>query len=156
MPYDFTSPTATEHQLEEPAALDSKLPAKVGHPVTVYSQQTVERVCELIATGHNLRQIEEMRATEPELPARRTIHDWVKTRPDFERAYYIALEARASARADEMIRIARDATIPDRLANRQIRTLKFLMGKEAPKRYGKPAEMVVGEDIAPQRPTDAP
>ena len=108
MPYDFTSPTATEHQLEEPAALDSKLPAKVGHPVTVYSQQTVERVCELIATGHNLRQIEAMRATEPELPARRTIHAWVKTRPDFERAYYIALEMRAIARADEIIEIAFD------------------------------------------------
>ena len=58
---------------------------------------------------------------------------------------------RAAARADEMIRIARDVTIPDRLANRQIRTLKFLMAKEAPKRYGKPAE-----NIAPQRPTDAP
>jgi hypothetical protein len=97
-----------------------------------------------------------MRATEPELPARRTIHAWVKTRPDFERAYYIALEARATARADEMIRVARDATIPDRLANRQIRTLKFLIAKEAPKRYGKPAEMVVGKDIAPQRPTDTP
>jgi hypothetical protein len=93
MPYDFTSPTATEHQLEEPAAADGNLPAKVGHPVTVYSQETAERVCELIASGHNLRQIEAMRATEPDLPARRTIHDWVKTRPDFERAYYIALEA---------------------------------------------------------------
>jgi hypothetical protein len=33
-----------------------------------------------------------MQATEPELPARRTIHAWVKTRPDFERAYYIALD----------------------------------------------------------------
>ena len=103
MPYDFTSPTATEHQLEEPAAADANLRAKVGHPVTVYSQETAERVCELIATGHNLRQIEEMRATEPELPARRTIHTWVKARPDFKRAYYIALEARASGRADEMI-----------------------------------------------------
>jgi len=92
MPYDFTSPTATEHQLEEPAAADGNLRAKVGHPVTVYSQETAERVCELIATGHNLRQIEAMQATEPELPARRTIHAWVKTRPDFERAYYIALD----------------------------------------------------------------
>jgi len=140
MPYDFTSPTATEHQLEEPAAADGNLRAKVGHPVTVYSQETAERVCELIATGHTLRQIEAMRATEPDLPARRTINAWVETRPDFARAYYIALEARAAARADEMIRIARDATIPDRLANRQIRTLKFLMAKEAPKRYGKAAE----------------
>ena len=67
MPYDFTSPTATEHQLEEPAAADANLRAKVGHPVTVYSQETAERVCELIATGHNLRQIEAMRATEPDL-----------------------------------------------------------------------------------------
>ena len=111
MPYDFTSPTATEHQLEEPAAADANLRAKVGHPVTVYSQETAERVCELIATGHNLRQIEEMRATEPELPARRTIHAWVKTRPDFERAYYIALEMRAIARADEIIEIAFDKSI---------------------------------------------
>jgi hypothetical protein len=67
MPYDFTAPTATEHQLEEPAAADGNLRAKVGHPVTVYSQETAERVCELIATGHNLRQIEAMRATEPDL-----------------------------------------------------------------------------------------
>jgi hypothetical protein len=103
MPYDFTSPTATEHQLEEPAARGTNRPAKVGHPVTVYSQETAEYVFDLITTGYNLRQIEAMRATEPELPARRTIHDWVKTRPDFARAYYIALEARASGRADEMI-----------------------------------------------------
>ena len=88
MPYEFTSPTATEDQSEKPAAAEGNLPAKVGHPVTVYSEETAERVCELIATGHNLRQIEAMRATEPELPARRTIHAWVKTRPDFERAYY--------------------------------------------------------------------
>ena len=142
MPYDFTSPTATEDQSEGPAAADSKLSAKVGHPVTVYSEETAERVCELIATGHNLRQIEAMRATEPELPARRTIHAWVKARPDFERAYCIALEMRAQTRADEMIRVAGDATIPDGLANRQLRTLKFLMAKEAPKCYGKPAEMV--------------
>jgi hypothetical protein len=101
-------------------------------------------VCDLIASGYNLRQIEAMRATEPDLPARRTIHAWVKERPDFERAYYLALEMRAAARADEMIRIARDATIPDRLANRHIRTLKFLMAKEVPKRYGKAAEMVDG------------
>jgi hypothetical protein len=38
---------------------------------------SAERVCELIATGHNLRQIEAMRVTEPDLPAQRTIHDWV-------------------------------------------------------------------------------
>ena len=96
----------------------------MGHPVAVYSQETAERVCELIATGHNLRQIEAMRATESKLPARRTIHAWVKTRPDFERAYCIALEMRAAARADEMIKIARDATIPDGLANRQSVTRK--------------------------------
>jgi hypothetical protein len=143
MSYEFTTPTANDDPSEEPAAADGKQPAKVGHPVTVYSEETVERVCELIATGHNLRQIEAMRAIEPELPARRTIHAWVRTRPDFELAYYIALEMRATARADEMIRIARDATIPDGLANRQIRTLKFLMAKEAPKLYGKPAEVVV-------------
>ena len=137
MPFDFTASTDLEDQAREPAC---KPPGKVGHPVTVYSQETAERVCELIATGHNLRQIEAMRATESELPARRTIHAGVKTRPDFERAYYLALEERAVARADEIIEIARDATIPDGLANRQIRTLKFLMAKEAPKRYGKPAE----------------
>jgi hypothetical protein len=74
----------------------------------VYSQEAAERVCDLIAAGHNLRQIEEMRATEPVLPARRTIHDWVKTRPDFERAYSIALEMRAAARADEIVKISRN------------------------------------------------
>ena len=112
MPYDFTSPTATEDQLEEPAAAEGNLPGKkVGHPVSVYSEETAERVCELIATGHNLRQIEAMRATEPELPARRTIHAWVKTRPDFERAYSIALEMRAAARADEIVKISRNEAI---------------------------------------------
>ena len=140
MPYDFTSPTATEHQLEEPAAADGNLRAKVGHPVTVYSQETAERVCELIATGHTLRQIEAMRATEPELPARRTIHAWVKTRPDFERAYYIALEMRAIARADEIIEIAFEKSIDVPRARHMTNVLFKLMAKEAPKRYGKPAE----------------
>jgi hypothetical protein len=37
----------------------------------VYSEETADRVCDLIATGHNLHQIEAMRATEPDLPARR-------------------------------------------------------------------------------------
>ena len=142
MPFDFTSPTATEHQLEEPAAADANLRAKVGHPVTVYSQETAERVCELIATGHNLRQIEAMRATEPELPARRTIHAWVRTRPDFERAYYIALEMRAIARADEIIEIAFDKSVDVPRARHMTNVLFKLMAKEAPKRYGKPAEMV--------------
>jgi hypothetical protein len=35
MPYDFTSPTATEDQLEEPATAEGNLPGKkVGHPVS--------------------------------------------------------------------------------------------------------------------------
>jgi hypothetical protein len=108
----------------------------------VYSEETAERVCDLIATGHNLRQIEAMRATEPELPARRTIHAWVKTRPDFERAYYIALEMRAIARADEIIEIAFDKSVDVPRARHMTNVLFKLMAKEAPKRYGKPAEMV--------------
>jgi hypothetical protein len=75
-----------------------------------------------------------MRAIEPELPARRTIHACAKTRLDFERAYYLALEARATARADEMIEIARDATIPDGMVNRQINVLKHLATAFAQKR----------------------
>jgi hypothetical protein len=118
----------------------------MGHPVTVYSQETAERVCELIATGHNLRQIEAMRANEPELPARRTIHAWVKTRPDFERAYYLALEARAADRADEIIEIARNTSIDVPRCRLMINSLFRLMAKEAPKRYGKPAETVVGKE----------
>ena len=137
MPFDFTASTDLEDQAREPAC---KPPAKVGHPVTVYSEETAERVCELIATGHNLRQIEAMRAAEPELPARRTIHAWVKTRPDFERAYYIALEMRATARTDEIIKIAFDKSIDVPRARHMTNVLFKLMAKEAPKRYGKRAE----------------
>ena len=139
MPFDFTASTDLEDQATEPAC---KPPAQVGHPVTVYSEETAERVCELIATGHNLRQIEAMRATEPELPARRTIHAWVKTRPDFERAYYIALEARATARADQIIEISRNEAIDVPRARHMTNVLFKLMAREAPKRYGKAAEMV--------------
>jgi hypothetical protein len=38
----------SEDQSEEPAAADGNFPAKVGHSVTVYSQETAERVYELI------------------------------------------------------------------------------------------------------------
>ena len=139
MPFDFTASTDLEDQPREPAC---KPPAKVGHPVTVYSEETAERVCELIATGHNLRQIEAMRATEPELPARRTIHAWVKTRPDFKRAYYIALEDRAAIRANEIIEISRNTSIEVPRGRLMVDSLFKLMAKEAPKRYGKPAEIV--------------
>jgi hypothetical protein len=143
MPYDFTSPTATEDQLEEPAAAEGNLPGKkVGHPVSVYSEETAERVCELIATGHNLRRIEAMRATEPKLPARRTIHAWVKTRPDFRQAYYLALEERAIIRADQIIEISRNEAINVPRARHMTNVLFKLMAREAPKRYGKAAEMV--------------
>ena len=108
-------------------------------------------MCKLIATGHSLRQIGAMRAAEPELPARRTIHAWVKTRPDFKRAYYIALEDRAAIRANEIIEISRNTSIEVPRGRLMVDSLFKLMAKEAPKRYGKPAE-----NIAPQRPTDAP
>jgi hypothetical protein len=64
----------------------------------------------------------------------------VKTRPDFERAYYIALEIRAIARADEIIKIAFDKSIDVPRARHMTNVLFKLMAREAPKRYGKPAE----------------
>jgi hypothetical protein len=76
--------------------------------------------------------------------------------PNFERVYYIALEMRDAIRADEIIAITRNEAIDVARGRLIVDSLFRLMAKEAPKRYGRPAEKVVGKDIAPQRPTDAP
>jgi hypothetical protein len=62
------------------------------------------------------------------------------TRPPLKQAYYRAMEWRAMDRADQMIDIAFDESLDPAQAELQIDSLKLLMSKEGPKRYGKPAK----------------
>jgi hypothetical protein len=50
------------------------------------------------------------------------------------------MEWRAMDRADQMIDIAFDESLDPAQAELQIDSLKLLMSKEGPKRYGKPAK----------------
>nr|DAK42175.1 MAG TPA: terminase small subunit [Caudoviricetes sp.]DAO68865.1 MAG TPA: terminase small subunit [Caudoviricetes sp.] len=116
---------------------DKKRP--VGRPTT-YSQETADKICELIARGMSLRAI----CASADMPAGGTVHRWLAEHQDFQEQYARAREEQADGFADEIIDIA-DSVAPETgevaKAKLQIDARKWKAAKLAPKKYGEKLEL---------------
>lgn len=92
-----------------------------GRP-SLYSLELAEKICDLIAGGDSLRQIEKL----PEMPAKRTILRWLAKHEEFRKLYATAHEIQSEAEMDELIAIADDDT-----ADIQFKEIETEHGKEA-------------------------
>jgi hypothetical protein len=123
-------------------------PVKTGRP-SKYSESTADLICALIAEGKSLRQI----CTLDALPSEATVYVWLNTYAVFQENYARAREVQAERFFEEIREIAfddsRDASgelaMPNPTAvNRdrlKVDSLKWMLGKMLPKKYGDKVEM---------------
>lgn len=133
-----------------------------GRPSS-YSDALADAICGWLKQGYTLRQIEAL----PNMPAKSTIIRWLGEHDYFQDQYARAREVHAMVMEDELLELAENSS-NDWLAregkggavelevNREllertrlrIDTRKWLMGKMAPKRYGKSLALT-GKDGGP-------
>ena len=129
---------------------DPKDLKQVGRPSS-YTEAIAAEICRRIVAGEGLRKICET----PGMPHHSTVYNWLSDNPAFSDAYARARECQMDSWADELREIADDSSkdyieveTPDGRVERRfdgehvqrsrlkIDTLKFLMSKLAPRRFG--------------------
>ena len=101
------------------------------HGLSTYSEETVKKICELIADGNALHQISEMEG----MPGKSAIYSWLEKYPTFAEQYARAREKQADLFAAQIITIADTATDAN-IARLRMDARKWAASKMAPKKYG--------------------
>jgi hypothetical protein len=99
---------------------------------TDYDEEIADRLCEEIAAGAALYRL---CAESEELPAERTVYQWLQANPAFAQKYARARERQQDREADRIVEIA-DSAEDANLARLQIDARKWRASKLAPKKYG--------------------
>ena len=103
-----------------------------GRP-TSYTPELADRICEQLADGLSMRKICEA----DDMPAKRTIFNWLRTNEEFLHQYERAKEESADSMTDEMLDIA-DGQEGGEVQRDRLRvdTRKWVASKLKPKKYG--------------------
>jgi hypothetical protein len=98
-----------------------------------YSEEVVAEFLARIADGRGLAEV----CAEPDMPAHASVLRWMGERPEFARRYALARLAQADRLFDLAWAIALEAGEADvKSAALKIATLRWRVGKLAPRRYG--------------------
>ena len=101
---------------------------------TGFSEALAAEICRRLADGELLGDI----CRPARMPSRVTVRRWQGENGPFRDRYAVARDQQADALADEAIHIARNADADTVAVCRlQIDTLKWLIAKIAPRRYGE-------------------
>ncbi len=105
-----------------------------GRP-SLYTSETADRICDRLADGESLKAI----CRSPGMPSARAVLSWAARRPEFRGQYDFAREMGRETIGHDVLAIA-DGLFrsPDEIkdARRRIDTLKWHLGRMAPKRRG--------------------
>lgn len=128
-----------------------------------FTQETADIICERIAEGQSLRSI----CLADDMPAMRTVFNWLAKSEAFVQQYTRARDAQADALADEIVDIAddgsrdyakdadgREVVDHDHIARSRLRVdaRKWIASKLKPKKYGdKLSTELTGADGGPVR-----
>ena len=104
----------------------------MGKPST-YSDETADILCEELAQGAALYRL---CAERDDLPAERTVYQWLEKMPEFAQKYARARERQQDRESDHIIEIADTEPDPNR-ARVRIDARKWRASKLAPKRFGE-------------------
>ncbi|WP_422016378.1 hypothetical protein [Reyranella sp.] len=100
---------------------------------TQFSEALAAEICRRLADGELLCDI----CRPARMPSRDTVRRWQSEHGPFRDRYAIARDQQADALAEEAIQIARNADADSVAVCRlQIDTIKWLIAKIAPRRYG--------------------
>ncbi len=135
---------------------------RAGRKPMKYDEAVALEVCERIANGESLEDICE----DPRVPSEMTIRRWMAAQPTFREAYARAREQQMEKWADDVIRIADDASgdyvdrvgkdgvvervvDPETVQRSKLRidTRKWLMSKLAAARYGDRVDVNVSGSV---------
>ena len=136
----------------------------MGRP-SKFTQKLANTICDRIAKGESVRLI----AEDKDMPAQKTVYNWLKDRPEFLQQYMRAREDQADFWAEEIIEISDntnddittkknpDGTEYDTVNHEHIQrsrlrvdSRKWLASKLKPKRYGDTKKLeLAGEGGGP-------
>lgn len=138
----------------------------IGRP-TIYSDELADKICRLIAEGKSLNSI----CKAEEMPARRTIYDWLERNKIFLHKYAKAKQDSADAHVESIIDLAfmkgveetdlkyyidaqGNRRVDAQLLKVQLDALKWTASKLKPQTYGADAILALqqGEDKKDLRP----
>jgi len=110
--------------------------SSVGGRPSGYSDEVAAVICDRLADGESLRSI----CLTPEMPARRTVFEWLADpdRSGFRTRYALAREAAGDLLAEDIVAIADEATDKDNAAAVKVRVeaRMWYASKLRPKVYG--------------------
>lgn len=120
------------------AMAEVRVKNKGGRP-TDYTPEYGDQICLEIAKGSNFNRLSKM----DEYPSLETLFRWLRTIPEFNDNYELAIKERAHYRfdkVDDVVDELREGKIDAQIARLQIDTIKWQTGKENQKRYGDKVE----------------
>lgn len=103
-------------------------------PVT-FSEELFNSICDRLSEGQSLRKICE----DNEMPSKSNVLKWIRDSKELQDQYARAKEESSDAFAEEMMDIIKDTKEDSNAiqkARLQIDTMKWLMSKQKPKKYG--------------------
>ena len=100
------------------------------HPV-MYSQTVVNKICKALIEGNSLIAISQ----RDRMPSLGTIYKWLKTYPEFEKAYRNAKMLQMDSLGERLLDISNEYEDVQR-ARLMSDNIKWLMSKVAPTKYG--------------------
>ncbi len=117
--------------------------AITGRP-NEYTQETADRVCEMIANGYSLRKV----CAEENMPVASTVFKWMRENEDFSKHYAKACAERTEAQNEEMLELGDEAislaqSVDVKASGAVVNAvrlksdnLKWVMSKMKPKKFG--------------------
>lgn len=100
---------------------------------TKYNEEVAERILRLVMEHGSLRKA--MEAAD-DLPSERSVYRWLAENEEFRHRYAHAREAGDEPMADELERIAYDAALPSDQKRVMADTIKWLLARRSPKKWG--------------------
>lgn len=114
-----------------------------------YREDIAKEICDKLKEGMSLRKICENKA----YPTKETVFRWLADFPLFQSQYAHAKEFFSDAEFERMYEIIDDADTPEKLAQARLKidTMKWMLGKMKPKKYGDKLQVGGAEDLPPVR-----
>jgi hypothetical protein len=100
-----------------------------------YTEELAAEICSLVSDGETINRI----TKRDDMPSRQTLYTWFNKYPEFLDNYTRAREERADFRFDQVTQVIddmRNEVIKPEMARIEIDAIKWMAGKEKPKKYG--------------------
>lgn len=112
---------------------------------TDYTPKLATAICDELVKGYSLRKVCE----RPDMPDKSTVLRWAIKHEAFRDQYTQARQVRSDSKFDDLEELAATAT-PEtvQVVKLQVDTLKWILSKELPKKYGD-RQILSGDETSP-------